>query len=244
MKRSGLQKNIAFIFDGEESVTDSPQVTSAAPAVQVMEPAPIANRQIIDNGLYAPAISQTSARRPQPVPQKSSAGDSIISPSQAIKLVKSRLKTKKSAGSSNHQKKMAILVAVLAVVFVGVLVFVLGSSPANATAAASSTDSQTTHSALQVKGVNSWKKPEAYPAQLRDPMTWSSQKQTGSADTGGDSTLVVRGIVYSEINPTAIISGHIVRQGEMVADVKVVKIAKDYVEFEKDNKQWKQQVER
>jgi len=55
--------------------------------------------------------------------------------------------------------------------------------------------------------------------------------------------LAVTGILYSEDNPSAIIGGAIVREGDMIDDVKVVKIRKNSVEFEKNGKKWTQEMQ-
>lgn len=237
MKRSGLQKNIAFIFEDAEPAASNTAVITAAPAaVETLEPAPAAGRYA-PSSVYAPAASV----RPQPIAKKQKTANDIITPKQAIRFVKTRLASSKpKAAKGQSQKNMMLLMAVLAAVLVGVLIFVLGSSPSRAKAASKSKSSAA--SAAPAASVTSWKKPEPYPAALRDPMKWSSQKTGGTAE--GDNTLVVRGIVYSQTKPTAIISGQIVGQGEVVSGATVVQIARDYVEFEKDNKRWKQQVER
>ncbi|MBA7620671.1 hypothetical protein ES703_28025 [subsurface metagenome] len=55
--------------------------------------------------------------------------------------------------------------------------------------------------------------------------------------------LAVTGILYSEDNPSAIIGGAIVREGDMIDDVKVVKIRKNIVEFEKNGEKWTQEMQ-
>lgn len=238
MKRSGLQKNIAFIFDGTEPAADTLQAPPTLAAVQVPEQAPVATDQVANHGLYTPAISQTTARRPLPIPKKQNSAESM-NLHKMVEYAKARLGTKKSNPSKKSQKKSGILVAVLAAVFIGILFFVFGSSPSQVAAAAKSEQPVV---AAEKTEVNVWKKTDIYPSALRDPMKWPPHKTQNNPNV--DSTLVVRGIVYSQSKPTAIISGKIVCQGEVISDVKVVKIAKDYVEFEKDNEQWKQQVEK
>jgi hypothetical protein len=50
------------------------------------------------------------------------------------------------------------------------------------------------------------------------------------------------GILYSEDNPSVVIDGKIVKEGDIINGIKVVKIHKDGVEFEKKGKKWTQQV--
>ena len=48
--------------------------------------------------------------------------------------------------------------------------------------------------------------------------------------------LVVTAVVYGEENASAVVSGNVVREGDMVEGFKVVKIHQDKVEFEKKGK--------
>ena len=89
-----------------------------------------------------------------------------------------------------------------------------------------------------------WQKPSVYPETLRDPMKKSSTLVKGITTTepaGGN--VVVRGIVWSEDNPAAIIGTQVIYQGQVVDGVAVVKINQDSVEFEKDGQTWVQKVE-
>jgi hypothetical protein len=54
--------------------------------------------------------------------------------------------------------------------------------------------------------------------------------------------LAVTGILYSEDDPLAIVGGAIVREGDMIDDVKVVKIHKNSVEFEMNGEKWTQKT--
>jgi len=85
-----------------------------------------------------------------------------------------------------------------------------------------------------------WQIPEPYPTTLRDPM------QIGSTGTTAVQTseLVVKGIVYSEDNPSAVVGNEIVHEGEEVMGAIVVKINSDSVVFKMNDKEWTQKVER
>jgi hypothetical protein len=54
--------------------------------------------------------------------------------------------------------------------------------------------------------------------------------------------VALKGILYSEDNPSALIGETIVREGDIIDGVKVVKINKDTVEFEKDGEKWTQRT--
>ena len=70
--------------------------------------------------------------------------------------------------------------------------------------------------------------------------------QIGSAttDTVKTSKLVVKGIVYSDDDPSAVVGNRIVHEGDEIMGARVVKINRDSVVFEMDGKEWTQQVER
>ncbi|MHC4259589.1 MAG: thioredoxin family protein [Planctomycetota bacterium] len=50
------------------------------------------------------------------------------------------------------------------------------------------------------------------------------------------------GILYARENPSAIVNGKVVREGEVVGSVRVLKIDKDMVEFERSGTQWSQRM--
>jgi hypothetical protein len=54
--------------------------------------------------------------------------------------------------------------------------------------------------------------------------------------------VALKGILYSEGNSSAIIDGKIVKEGDIINGIKVVKINKDTVEFEKDGERWTQRT--
>jgi hypothetical protein len=53
---------------------------------------------------------------------------------------------------------------------------------------------------------------------------------------------IVTGIVFCENEGAALLFGDIVRENDVIRDVKVLKILPGYVEFEKQGKKWKQAV--
>jgi hypothetical protein len=137
------------------------------------------------------------------------------------------------------QRKMMIMIGVLSVVLVGVLMFVLSSPaapPKKAAAAAQAGDT-----AAPAAGPVAWTKPEPWPKQIRDPMTVGTQSRTNE---GTQSECVVRGIVYSQTRPSAIIGNQIVFVGDTINGMTVIAIGRDSVELERDGQRWTQQVQR
>lgn len=84
-----------------------------------------------------------------------------------------------------------------------------------------------------------WSLPDPYPESLRDPMQYGSVTVARSDIEG----LVVKGIVFSENKPSAIINGKIVRQGDIVSGATIIKINRNNVEFEFEGKRWTRQVQ-
>ncbi len=73
--------------------------------------------------------------------------------------------------------------------------------------------------------------------------SWPAVK--GHWTTAGDSVvsnddLLLTGILYTTEDPKAIVNGKIVRQQDIISNVKVVRILKNKVEFQKDGKFWTQ----
>jgi hypothetical protein len=73
---------------------------------------------------------------------------------------------------------------------------------------------------------------------------WTAEKTepiSESATTTATTTRgLITGIMCTEEYSSAIIDGEIVREGDTIHGVKVVKIYKDKVEFEKGSKRWAQ----
>jgi len=53
----------------------------------------------------------------------------------------------------------------------------------------------------------------------------------------------VMGIMYSQDNPSAVVDTNIVHQGDIIYNVKIKKITKDFVEFESNGRKWVQKVQ-
>ncbi len=230
--KSGLHKKVAFIFDGtpsgstpnasEAPVSDkTPQTPSVRPPTTTYGPQPIA-------APAKPATARPTAKKTQPAARQKS--------KQARKKQKTDPK----------QAKMLVLVAVLAVVFVGILFFVLNSptpapKKAGAANAAAAAVTPSPEPEVPAPAATNWTRPEPWPDETRDPMTPGPQ---GRAADGSAYDRLVKGIVYSQTNPSAIVGDRIVSVGDTINGITIVAIEKDAVEFEKDGKRWTQPVQR
>jgi hypothetical protein len=153
-----------------------------------------------------------------------------------LEQIKNKLFATKPGVNATRQRVMVILAPVLfiALIFVFIRVFstpsqkITGSGTSGPVKAAACPDSKV-----------DWQVPNPYPTTLRDPMQFGlATSQTG---TGG---LIVKGIVYSEDNPSAVIGDQIVHQGDKILDVTITKINENNVEFEANSKKWMQNVQR
>ena len=155
---------------------------------------------------------------------------------ESLQRIKDKLFAPKPGVSSTRQKMMVVLVPILFVVMIFVLIRVLGSGPGKTTESKIIKPSKAIAAATDTIV---WQIPPPYPTTLRDPM------RLGSVTTITQSEIrkiIVKGIVYSKDNPSAIIGTEIVHEGSKVSGATVVKINKDSVEFEMNGKRWTQKV--
>jgi hypothetical protein len=131
----------------------------------------------------------------------------------------------------------------LVVVFLIVLTQMLRSPSKNAVTATKTADAAN----AAFNGKIDWTLPPLYPETVRDPMNASTSfSQTQAQAQAQDTTPrpIVKGIVYSEDNPCAVVGDRIVSAGDEVDGATVVKINPDSVEFAAGDKKWTQKVER
>jgi hypothetical protein len=254
MKHSGLQKSISSIFDGTEPLKQetTPTASQNPVAVAVSKPQPViptASHAAVAATLQSPPSSvpgaasplTKSATRPRPVLKKKTTPHHTFFIGNLWTTIKFKVLGDSKKGADPRQKKALILVVGLVVVLVIVLRFALGSGMSGAKAALKKTGTtEASSSNSQSANIENWQKPEIYPLSLRDPMKPSSNASTSNGLFEGEVT--VRGIVYSSDKPSAIIADQIVSEGDIILGVKILKIGKDFVAFEKDGKRWQQQV--
>jgi hypothetical protein len=160
------------------------------------------------------------------------------------KQIISKLCEAKPGASTTKQKATVVMIPVL---FIVLIVFVLrggvfGTSVQNSQAG------DENNTGVASAGLNDqidWEIPEPYPATLRDPM------QLGPVVTGTNQDeskelvqLIVKSILYSEDNSSAIISNRIMHEGDQIQGASIAKINKDSVEFEINGKKWNQGIQR
>jgi hypothetical protein len=160
--------------------------------------------------------------------------------------IKDRLLPEKEGVSPTRQKAMVIMVPILFVVMIFVLRQVLSKAPQE-TEGAMNDDAPLVANADSNNEID-WQIPEPMPVVMRDPIKLSSQSnfnnngQIGISDGMGTAIFSVRGILYSDDKPSAVIGNRIVHLNEKINEATIVKIDKDYVVFERDGKRWTKKV--
>jgi len=221
--RTALHKKIAFIFEEAPSPPAAPKEAAAESA-----PAPA-------SGAYPYG--------PQPIPAPSGASEAgtvpAARPAPKEKRPSSARHGRKKSKKEAREMKMLILAGILSVIFAAVLFFVLStpaSSPKKKAPAAAEASP-----AASVSSQISWSRPEPWPEEVRDPMAPQAAGQTAD---GAPLECIVRGIVFSQTRPSAIIGDQIVVVGDTYNGIKIAGITKDAVEFEKEGRRWTQTVQR
>jgi hypothetical protein len=246
--KAGLHKKISAIFDGvpmQQNDGDSQPAHTSIPAFVREQNDEVRAKPGISSPASpsVPKHQQSLQQANIPLPNRSKPVD-IVKPSKQIPLqqiwqrISGKLFAAKPGVDANRQKVMVVLIPVLFIVLIIVLTRVL-SGPVPKTAEAHSVSAANAATASPDKV--DWQIPKSYPANLRDPM----QKGSGLSNPGAqDGELAVKGILYSQDKPSAVIGSQIVHEGEKVSGATIQKINKDSVEFEMDGKKWTQQIQK
>ncbi len=166
-----------------------------------------------------------------------------ISSQSFLQQIKNKLFKPKSGVSTSTAKQKAMVV-MMPLLFI-VLIFMLSRGGVFGTSAGrTEASTEDTAPGVVTAGANTkidWEIPAPYPTTLRDPMRLVPVEipQTEISKT---IELIVKGILYSEDNPSAVIGNQIVHEGETIRGVSVIKISQDSVEFEMNGKRWTQKV--
>jgi hypothetical protein len=257
-KKSGLHKRISSIFEGvplpQPGGLQPPPPASGVPSPD--QPCGIPEKplpppfQTRVPGTSRPYEAGQPLPRDAPVSQhKANIAGKATGPS-LWQQIKNKLITPKPGASGTRQKVMLVLVPVLIVVFI----FVVGPLllPPKKVPKDTQAKLPTTVAGASTETEIKWEIPPPYPETLRDPMQPAASAavpektvpEIKEVETVKPQKLVVKGILYSGDNPSAIIGTQIVHEGEKVSSgATVIKINKGSVEFEMDGKKWEQNVE-
>ncbi|KPJ66766.1 MAG: hypothetical protein AMJ43_07105 [Coxiella sp. DG_40] len=247
-RRAGLQKKVSSIFsgvpiqktDGAQQVINAPE----PPRPEYVPPQPTAPSHM------APETTKPETRQPVQAPPKTSPSKLKVKQPKAEDFSKTqrqipwqqtwqkitdKLFTPKPGVSTSRQKTTAILVPVLFIVLLFAFIKVFRTPAGKGTEPQGLEQKNASAASNKIN----WQIPEPYPTTLRDPMQFGSIT-TNRPETG---KIIVKGIVYSKDNPSAVIADRIVHEGDKVLDATVIKINKDSVEFEMNNERWTQKVQ-
>jgi hypothetical protein len=265
--RPGLHKNISSIFNGvpvsqdngadqagpppaaEEQTNYGPpsHLTGTTAENQTPEPSPpkaeptIEHRpepEIIEKPSFEkPKVEMPKAEKPKAEKPKAEKHKGPKALEQTIARIKEKLFAPKPGVNPARQKMMVILMPVM---FIGMIIAfykVLGSGPKGATPPPTITPSNAVAAA---SSQIDWQIPPLYPETLRDPMKVGSVTTTTDGEIG---QITVKGIVYSEDDPSAIIGSEILHEGDKVSGATIIKINKNSVEFEMNGRKWTEKIQ-
>ncbi|MBW8035230.1 MAG: hypothetical protein FVQ79_06260 [Planctomycetes bacterium] len=227
-RKAGLQKKVSSIFDEIEAPSESVQSVLAGRA----DPGGGVDCDKSERIMSGGTLSGSTAA----VVVEDDVAVSSPAVSESAKFFKSILPAK-----HQRNRKLFVLTAVIILFWTGVIVRSYFSGPAEKNNASKSTVSAKEISDADSKDtIVEWLVPEQVGDNIRD-IAVSGGRVVSSASTG---SYVVRGILLSEDNNSAIIGNHIVHTGEQIGGATVVGITKKTVEFEKDGKRWVQEIEK
>lgn len=163
-------------------------------------------------------------------------------PHKVSKLPKVKRRISRSSVQQKRQRMMLVLVIVLSIVLVFLLFkpFSLISRDTDQPVIDEPTAANLALGAdIEVVTID-WPVPPDYPAELHDPMELDAVAQVQPQTFKP----VVKGITTSnEGQPLAVIGTELVREGEEIFGITVIKINRSDVVFEKDGERWSQEVQ-
>ena len=265
MRKSGLHKQISSIFEGVPVPANSALSEEAEVLEELMEPAaqdvpePDARQETTASQTSGPSLVQrmsgtslecdsvpvVQVGRPMPSSKPEIVAKSSMGPRFSKQVKKAVFGAHSQLDA--RQKKTGMLVGILSIVFAAVLFVSLGGvGQTQATAANAAGSDLATSTQVTQKTAQEWQRPEPLPQDLRDAtspvMMRSGTTQGETAAENG--TLTVKGIVFSKNKPSAIINNEILSEGQTFDGITIIKITKETVEFEANEKRWTQTVQR
>jgi hypothetical protein len=233
--KSGLHKEVSAIFGGSQI---QPRTMANQGGTSLAEPK--------SDAANSHSSGTLPAQKPDTVSQILTKATALSKHNQAkgkstgfgklVAQIKNKISPPGSKGNTKKQMMMAVMMPLLAIILVFVLIKSFGASPKKAAKAKKGINTEQVGSADLEQA---WIIPAEYPTSMRDPM----QMGKGGA-AGAQSDVVVSGILFSSAKPTAVISGKVAKEGDVIFGAKVIKINSDSVVLMKDGKTWNQRVQR
>ena len=156
--------------------------------------------------------------------------------------IKGRLFKEEPGVNNTRQKVMVILIPILFIIMVFMFRQVLSKNPQKTEGA---TDGYSPVTTVHSDNVIEWRIPEPMPMQIRDPIkprTQNAVSNTWQTDSNNIGILNVRGILYSQDKPSAVIGNRIVHLNDKIDNATIIQIDREFVVFERDGKRWTKRV--
>jgi hypothetical protein len=248
-KKSGLHKKISSIFEGVPLPQPGGPPQPGGSAAPPPEQAGGVPSKPLPPAFQTRQVPRGFEPRPQAAP---GAAPKFEAPARAAgqglwRQIKNKLFAPKPGVSSSRQKAMLLLVPVLFVVLIFILMQVLMPRPKVTKPKPPKLPAAITSADTKIE----WEIPEPFPTTLLNYMEATQPPTPPSPNEAGTqqveqvkpTKLIVKGILFSDDNPTAIVGTEIVHVGDKVAGASIVKINRDNVEFEMEGKKLTQNVE-
>jgi hypothetical protein len=214
------------------TIPEPPAQTASQPQRQVVYEPPKPRQTNYEPSSSAPVSAPAKQSKPEIIIKQPK--DSPLL--KIIDNVKAKLFSSKHGAPSSRQKIMIMLSPVLVVALLLAVMNAAKTTPKTS----AKPSKKATSAAAAFDGQINWQIPQPIPANLRNPMVFGAVTTTGKETVEGP---VVKGIVYSEDNPCAVVGDRIVSAGDTVAGATVIKINPDSVDFAIGDKKWTQKVE-
>ncbi|MHC4692409.1 MAG: hypothetical protein ACYS67_06685 [Planctomycetota bacterium] len=252
--KAGLHKQVSSIFTGvpipKEDNTQQPTSTATKGHPTYGPPSHLSGATLLPDQLMKSSPKDIPAEKPKeeekkapqaPAPVIKSSGPSALQ--QAVQRIKDKLFAPKPGVNPARQKAMVVLVPVMFIGMILAFYKVLGGGSGETPGPKVITPSNNTTTAGS--STINWKIPALYPTTLRDPMLFKKAAvipTTGDPDKTTTEEITIKGILYSEEDPSVIIGIDILHEGDKVSGATIVKINQNSVEFEMNGKKWTQKV--
>ncbi|MBW8002140.1 MAG: hypothetical protein FVQ80_08960 [Planctomycetes bacterium] len=239
--KSGLQKKVSSIFDSVQfpknvsNKQDSPNKEGKSPGDDKSGAGEInASKQQSLNNSSLPGQQKTAFDSQKAYTWLKNIHLQTL---ENVKKIKSNNEAKYKTINLEKIKQNCILpvTGVLSIIILLVAISWMGLF-SKGDMAASSVDPGQAASAQGYQARVFWEAPPKVPNEFRDITRMGDVRRY-------EGKLIVKGILYSKDNASAIIGKGIVHVGDIVMGAKIVDIGVDFVEFEMNNKRWRQKVE-
>jgi len=256
--KAGLHKEISSIFKGvpipQNDGVPQPCSAPAPERTDYTEPKPPTPEPQKPQAPKPKQVTQSLPKATEAQQPKAGFGDiektvsqkgaTVTISSQTFwQQITNKLFTPKPGVSTTKQKAMVVMVPLLFVVLIFMLRGVFFGTSVRKTEGATE-DNVSSVATADSNTIIDWEIPAPYSTTLRDPMRLGPVTTTqAETEVSTIAKLIVKSILYTEDNPSAVIGNRIVYEGEQIQDVSVIKISKDSIEFEMNGKRWTQKVQ-